>query len=305
MRRPLSNLVDYTIRPGDTLFDVTRRRYGRGGLWPKVARYNGLKRPDRLFAGQHLKLPTPDLLDKIVPPATLPVREFRPAPVVTFPAIQFELDKLMPVTAYVPPSIKITLSLKGELVLQQVGGIRDVTLTNLKKIGVKAKQESEFAMQTLTRDVGFSFDPEECKLDLTMGLASTLKTRDGTSFTHKLVVGLNSVKFVCEVQPAKAHWNGFDIEGTFGYEVVVENYTPPIPKLLYQYASNALDSLVEEARDAFRGGVHDGGFNPWAWVLVGVIVALVIVKAPVLALATIAFVVALEFLEHHQGPPET
>ncbi|MGH7442882.1 MAG: DUF3108 domain-containing protein, partial [bacterium] len=46
-----------TVRPGDSLWTLTRRAMGTGFLWRRLARDNGLSRPWTLRVGQRLKVP--------------------------------------------------------------------------------------------------------------------------------------------------------------------------------------------------------------------------------------------------------
>ncbi len=47
----------YTIKPGDTLSAICKKRYGDAFLYPKLAKYNGIKNPNLIYAGHTLKIP--------------------------------------------------------------------------------------------------------------------------------------------------------------------------------------------------------------------------------------------------------
>jgi nucleoid-associated protein YgaU len=47
----------YTIKSGDTLWDISVRTYGTGYKWPEIARQNNLVNPNLIFTGSTLKLP--------------------------------------------------------------------------------------------------------------------------------------------------------------------------------------------------------------------------------------------------------
>lgn len=51
-------LVEYWVRPGDTLRSIAREQYGDETLWPEIARANLLEVPFRLVIGQGLILPS-------------------------------------------------------------------------------------------------------------------------------------------------------------------------------------------------------------------------------------------------------
>jgi len=52
----------YTIKSGDTLSAICRKFYGDSSLYPKLAKYNGVKNPNLIYAGNTLKLPSKNLL---------------------------------------------------------------------------------------------------------------------------------------------------------------------------------------------------------------------------------------------------
>jgi nucleoid-associated protein YgaU len=62
-----AGLGDYlhTVQPGQTLSGIAHLRYGRSdpGLVQALADYNGLESPDRLRAGQPLRLPAAERLE--------------------------------------------------------------------------------------------------------------------------------------------------------------------------------------------------------------------------------------------------
>ncbi len=47
----------YTIKDGDTLWDISVRAYGDGYRWPEIARTNHQSNPDLIYAGDILTLP--------------------------------------------------------------------------------------------------------------------------------------------------------------------------------------------------------------------------------------------------------
>ncbi len=69
---------DYTVVPGDTLWAISTRFYGRGELFPVIADANRLPNPDLIFPGQVLHIP--DLAPP--PPPTPPPPPDQPPPPV-------------------------------------------------------------------------------------------------------------------------------------------------------------------------------------------------------------------------------
>jgi nucleoid-associated protein YgaU len=52
-----ADAVEYTVRPGDSLWSIAGRKYGNASLWREVAAANPDADPDRLVPGQSVRLP--------------------------------------------------------------------------------------------------------------------------------------------------------------------------------------------------------------------------------------------------------
>jgi len=50
------NFQEYLIVWGDTLWGISERFYGRGSLFPKIAYDNGIVNPDRIYAGDTIRI---------------------------------------------------------------------------------------------------------------------------------------------------------------------------------------------------------------------------------------------------------
>ena len=48
---------NYTIKPGDNLWNIAVRAYGDGFKWPEIAKANNLQNPDLIFSDNILNLP--------------------------------------------------------------------------------------------------------------------------------------------------------------------------------------------------------------------------------------------------------
>lgn len=53
----------YTVKEGDTLFDIAQAFYGDGNLWPQIAQANGNLKPESLQVGQTLDIPAQEKMD--------------------------------------------------------------------------------------------------------------------------------------------------------------------------------------------------------------------------------------------------
>ncbi|MDR3147256.1 MAG: LysM peptidoglycan-binding domain-containing protein, partial [Treponema sp.] len=51
------NGVAYRIRWGDTLWDIAEAFYRNPWLYPRIARYNGIRNPDRIISGTSIRIP--------------------------------------------------------------------------------------------------------------------------------------------------------------------------------------------------------------------------------------------------------
>ena len=52
-----TNIGTYTVKKGDTLWDLARKYYGNPYLWPRLADRNGVRNPRRLQIGKRLVIP--------------------------------------------------------------------------------------------------------------------------------------------------------------------------------------------------------------------------------------------------------
>ena len=52
----------YTVKSGDTLSAIARKFYGDASLYPKLAKYNGIKNANIISVGQIIKIPDKSLL---------------------------------------------------------------------------------------------------------------------------------------------------------------------------------------------------------------------------------------------------
>ncbi|HSA91839.1 MAG TPA: M15 family metallopeptidase [Terriglobales bacterium] len=61
----------YTIQSNDTLAKIAARFYNDGSLYRKLAQYNGITNPNRIFLGQRIEIPAKN--DLLAPAAVTPV----------------------------------------------------------------------------------------------------------------------------------------------------------------------------------------------------------------------------------------
>lgn len=46
----------YTVKKGDTLWSIAKKCYGKGKLYPLIAKMNNIENPNRIYPGQILKI---------------------------------------------------------------------------------------------------------------------------------------------------------------------------------------------------------------------------------------------------------
>ncbi len=86
---------EYTVKKGDTLWDISSKEITDPFLWPKVWKENPeVKNPDLIYPGQKIRIPL-YLLQKQVPPPP-PVETAMPAPVIRPPVKKEEPAVIIP-----------------------------------------------------------------------------------------------------------------------------------------------------------------------------------------------------------------
>ncbi|MBN1595116.1 LysM peptidoglycan-binding domain-containing protein [candidate division FCPU426 bacterium] len=58
-------LFSYTVRPGDTLWDIARWVLKDPFQWPEMLKYNYFENPDLIYPGDRLIVPSPEVLEKV------------------------------------------------------------------------------------------------------------------------------------------------------------------------------------------------------------------------------------------------
>jgi LysM repeat protein len=58
-------LYTYTIRPGDTLWDISKWVLKNPFLWPELLKYNYVSNPDLIFPGDKLTVPSIEVLERV------------------------------------------------------------------------------------------------------------------------------------------------------------------------------------------------------------------------------------------------
>ncbi len=229
MRRNRPNQTSHTVRSGDTLGDIAQIYYGDANVWSELARANSLRNPNLILVGQRLLLPTllenkpaPVAKPSPISPSPPPSRfiPYASAIAMEFPEVSISLSSVPQVHFLLGP-YRARLELKGNLKFRKKGTVSHFAISDFEKLEFTAKEEARFAMFDLAREAKLEFDPAKRTLELKCGLSMTLKTKYGMTQTHKLEVGVGTLKFSCEPTPVKGTFRELEIEGTFGWAVTI------------------------------------------------------------------------------------
>ena len=178
-------LGTYTVKRGDSLWLIAQIQYGNGAYWKEIAKANGLQNADLILVGQVLTLPGVAISPGTPTPGTWLTagasQGLSPARPVLYPALKYTLDSTpppIPPMVWVmpgPPFFEAKLTLKGEIKLQRLGTIPDLTFGNasvetkyvtLDRAGVTLKKEYSDELHK------FFVEPKvKFKLPNTLGLA--------------------------------------------------------------------------------------------------------------------------------------
>ncbi len=125
---------EYTVKKGDTLWDISSKEIVDPFLWPKVWKENPeIRNPDLIYPGQKIRIPLYLMQREVVPPAEEKVVAPSPAPVIT------------PLARKEEPAVKITPVPKEYLVEKDIliasGYITDTI--NSKGIVIGSPTENE------------------------------------------------------------------------------------------------------------------------------------------------------------------
>lgn len=166
--------VQYVVRKGDTLWDLSARFLGDPFEWHRLYTYNnrtavtritgrGIADPDLIYVGQKLLIP-------ILSGKGTPNREFqpyrRPAPpqnlkdllprtIVPF-AIKYRLEDL-PLIVSKEPGFKATIKMSGSVVIKLADMVPIATLTN-KGVEASLKAKTDQALGQLLSDTYVGLD---------------------------------------------------------------------------------------------------------------------------------------------------
>lgn len=161
---------------------------------------------------------------------------------IAYPAYEFDLTNDFPeITVYQPP-YKISLRMKGKIVVQKKGILKgagiDISVKSLQNIAVSVKSETAQTVSELVGRTSVVFDINSQTIALKCSLSESIETCLGKA---KIDCGLWYMKFSLDAQPVKGEYKGYVFEGTWGYEVKVEG--PNLPKVPQPFRMPAMTTV--------------------------------------------------------------
>jgi len=143
---------DYTIKQGDTLWDISKKELSDSFLWPKIWKENPeIANPDKLVPGQIIRIPIYLLQQEVTPeeqPAAEPVAEKAPEKKViqkveTTPAPEMPLvgNKLFIASGHIADTIPIVGEITGAPTMRKLFGNLDLVYV---KTGVQVSPGDRF-----------------------------------------------------------------------------------------------------------------------------------------------------------------
>lgn len=211
----------YKVQPGDTLWDISKAKYGAGMYWPAIAAANPKlvkSRGNFILAGVKLHVPqiqVPagacdiDVLKK----ASKPTPEAKkPAASVMYPTLEYDLEKGSSVTqVFKAPgmTIRVTTTLKGTIKAQKEGSIPggfnlrtyEAELSNGMKPFQSSIKIKDFRVDSVTVASNVSGTTWKTSVSLTKkGTIKASMSPKPVSFKHKKIVYEGNVGMEIEFQ---------------------------------------------------------------------------------------------------------
>jgi LysM repeat protein len=199
----------YTVKHGDTLWDIAGKHLGNSMKWPEIHDYNnkpaiisktGVKitNPDLIFVGQKIYIPDtkspvkPTVANRPKMPSAKPppnAGKTKAKKKVRSIPFKYELNKLPSIVIASPTHIA-TITLKGSVTLQNKNSIEFATLTK-QGFEVTAKREADHAFGKLISENQVGFNPStkeitfECGITSHSNIPNTLKTKVAAGISSK------------------------------------------------------------------------------------------------------------------------
>lgn len=208
----------YTVKKGDTLWDISKQFLGDPKKWPEIYEHNNkafvttstnskIVDPDLIFINQTIYIPgkiNPGVQKKVLPPSAKPRplghAKSKARPLVCSIPLQYSLDDVPTITVMSPTHIA-TISYSGNLTLQSNKKCEFITLTK-SGFEISAKKEADLVLSKLLANNKISWNAKTNSINFENGI--TLNSNDkftpsttvsmGMSATTKLPVAKATIK---------------------------------------------------------------------------------------------------------------
>ena len=236
--------VRYTVRRGDTLVAIVRRRYADGSLCPEVAACNGIDEAKGLLVGQVLHLPPKEGLLRMRQPGQVRAAQAARAAeigalraqAVLFPAMAVDLGRQIPPAAFVEGDFAFQVALDGRLALQKAGSFDDLRPIG-SDLGLELKRQYAAKLGSLLRwvDVELSVATREVRPVWEITRAAGFDTRCDSWRLANWTLGEspNGLGFVFPPRAIRGGHGAYTFEGVFGYRMEVR--WSPIRRFVPQF----------------------------------------------------------------------
>ncbi|HHJ15677.1 MAG TPA: LysM peptidoglycan-binding domain-containing protein [Gammaproteobacteria bacterium] len=180
----------YSVKHGDTLWDIAAKHLGDPLRWPEIYDYNNRRAanthsgtliadPDLIFVGQTIRLPVSNSVARPAPVTRPRAPSAKPGPnagksrakqkVRSIP-FKYSLDDLPSITVASPAHIA-TISLKGSITLQAMNPVDFVTLTR-SGFEITAKREADHAFGKLVSETQIGFNATTNEISFECGFTT-------------------------------------------------------------------------------------------------------------------------------------
>jgi len=189
----------YTVKKGDTLWDLSNEFLGDPTKWPEVYEHNNktfvttvtnskIVDPDLIFVNQTLYIPgkaKPGTPKKQVPPSAKPKpfgkAKSRAKPLVCSVPLQYQLNDIPTITVVSPTHIA-TITYSGNLTLQSDKKCEFITLTK-NGFEISAKKEADLILSKLLADTKIGWNANTKSLNFENGITLNANSKVAPSTT--------------------------------------------------------------------------------------------------------------------------